>query len=111
MTQSAIRIAHDERPFAIAERLAVLCDELAGGEGGTSRISEDGEPHPWRILRLGEDRAAEFARSRSDRVRVVDGEGHAPARWAPLTRQNRRHDVLEALGRPHLLHPRTHAGV
>ena len=49
--------------------------------------------------------------SRSGRVRVVDGEGHAPARWATLAGQDRRHDVLEAFGRAHLLHPRAQAGV
>src|SRR5215470_4234874 len=94
-----------------SDRLAVLRHELAGGEGRASRIGQDGESHPRRILRLGEDRAAEFARSRSDRVRVVDGEGHAPARWATLAGQDRRHDVLEAFGRAHLLHPRAQAGV
>src|SRR5215467_15788455 len=87
-------------------RLAVLRHELAGGEGRASRIGKDGESHPRRILRLGEDRASELARSRSDRVHVVDGEGHAPARWATLARQDRRHDVLEAFARAHLLHPR-----
>src|SRR5215831_10344947 len=65
-----------------ADRLAVLRHELAGGEGSASRIGKDGESHPRRILRFGEDQASEFARSRSDRVRVVDGEGHAPASWA-----------------------------
>src|SRR6516162_6127526 len=57
-----------------ADRLAVLRHELAGGEGRASRIGKDGESHPRRILRLGEDRASEFARSRSDRVHVVDVE-------------------------------------
>src|SRR5207248_4561104 len=91
-------------------RLAVLRHKLAGGEGRASRVGEDGESHPWRILWLGEDRASKLARSRSYRVHVVDGEGHAPARWAALARQDRRHDVLETLGRAHLLHPRAQAG-
>src|SRR5262249_58406954 len=34
-----------------------------------------------------------------------------PARWATLAGQDRRHDVLEAFGRAHLLHPRAQAGV
>src|SRR4029453_12857558 len=76
----------------------------------TGRVGQDGESHPRRILRLGEDRASELARSRSDRVHVVDGEGHAPARWAALAGQDRGHDVLEALGCAHLLHSRAQAG-
>src|SRR5271165_6689361 len=91
--------------------LAVLRYELAGGEGRASRIGKDGESHPRRILRLGEDRAPEVTRSRSDRVHVVDGEGHAPARWAALAGQDRRYDVLETLGCAHSLHPRAQAGV
>ncbi len=35
----------------------------------------------------------------------------APVRWGAVARQDRRDDVLEALGRAHLLHPRTHARV
>jgi hypothetical protein len=54
---------------------AVLRHELAGGEGRASRIGKDGESHPRRILRLGEDRAPNLARPRSDRVHVVDGSG------------------------------------
>src|SRR5947199_6326529 len=90
------------RRLTIGDRLAVLRHKLAGGEGRASRVGEDGESHPWRILWLGEDRASKLARSRSYRVHVVDGEGHAPARWAALARQDRRHDVLETLGRAHL---------
>jgi hypothetical protein len=63
----------DRGGVSIGDRLAVLRYELAGGEGRASRIGKDGESHPWRILRLGEDRASEFARSRSYRVHVVDG--------------------------------------
>ena len=75
-----------QHPTAIpkADRLAVLRYELAGGEGRASRVGKDGESHPRRILRLGEDRASELTRSRGDRVHVVDGEGHAPARRAGL---------------------------
>jgi len=68
-----------QHPTAIpkADRLAVLRHELAGGEGRASRIGKDGESHPRRILRLGEDRASELARSRGDRVRVGPGFGRS----------------------------------
>src|SRR6516165_7282278 len=51
-----------QHPTAIpkADRLAVLRHELAGGEGRASRIGKDGQSHPWRIVRPGDDRASEL---------------------------------------------------
>jgi hypothetical protein len=49
-----------------------------------SRIGEDGESHPRRILRSGENRASKLTRSRSDRVHVVDGESHPKVRQPSL---------------------------
>jgi len=94
----------------LIDRLAVVRHELAGGKGRAGGIGKDCESHPWRILRLGEDRASKLARSRGGRVGVVDGEGDAPARWAAVAGQDRRDDVFEAVGCAHLLHSRAGRG-
>ena len=52
--QEATQDAQHPPAIPKADRLAVVRDELAGGEGRARRIGQDGESHPRRVLRPGE---------------------------------------------------------
>src|SRR5205823_99600 len=70
---------------------------------------------PRRVERRHDDRAAELGRAARGRVGVVDRERDAPVRrgvgLVVADDVEARDDVLEAVGRAHLAHPRAQSGL